>query len=248
MIQDVHEDSEMTLEVATSITKSTKCYDIDKLAKEDAPPELPEITLTSALEELPGAMTNSIDNDLCNATTPNEITLPDNELLALEHNEILDDFESLMNLENNWDNSDLMPIGGAPVFDVIKEMNTEFSVYQDLEIAMDNAHLLDENLLANGATPSSRKTKSVSNDNVPVSPKGRFRTKTHGIKKLTPEEKKDKKFKCEDCEFTAYSRKGVSNHYTEKHGSCECEYCEHFFSNPHALKRHMYDHSSDKRY
>ena len=246
-------DLEMTLNAATKLTSATKRYDIDKSVNDEMHQELPELPTTTAVEELPGAMTVSTSNDLWDTTNLNDITLPDNELPALEHNEIFDDFEALMNFENDFDNSNLMPVGEAPAPDVIKEMNSEFSVNQDLEIAMDNACFLDENLLANSATASSRKTTHVRTDkmakgNGPASPKGRFRTKTHGIKKLTPEERNDKKFKCEDCDFTAYSRKGVSDHYTEKHGACECEYCERFFSNPHALKRHQYNHSSHKRY
>ena len=116
------------------------------------------------------------------------------------------------------------------------ETNQDVDQNQDLEIAMDTV-----------ATSSSR-TGPVVKEHTPVSPKGTFRTKTHGIRKLTPEEHKDKTFKCEECEFSAYSRKGVSDHYTEQHGSCICEFCERNFSNPHALKRHQYDHSNDKQY
>ena len=250
-----NEDSETTLDAATNLTSATKRYDIDRSVQDELHQDLPELPITTALEELPSAMTETTNNELWDTTNLNDIMLPDNELPTLENNEILNDFEALMNFENDFDNSNLMPVGGAPAPDLIKEMNSEFSVNQDLEITMDNARFLDENLLVNSATASSKKTTSthVHTDKTakgdgPASPKGRFRTKTHGIKKLTPEERKDKKFKCEDYDFTAYSRKGVSDHYTEKHGSCECEYCERFFSNPHALKRHQYDHSSDKRY
>ena len=254
-LDSVNEDSENTLDAATNLTRDMKRYDIDRSVHDELHQDLPDLPTTTTLDELPGATTEITTNDLWEPANPNDITLPDNSLPTLENNEIFNDFEALMNLENDFDNSNLMPVGGAPVPDVIKEMNTEYSVNQDLEIAMDNARFLDENLLTNSATASSKKTTSThecteitKKGDGPTSPKGRFRTKTHGIKKLTPEERKDKKFKCEDCNFTAYSRKGVSDHYTEKHGSCECEYCERFFSNPHALKRHQYDHSSDKRY
>ena len=43
------------------------------------------------------------------------------------HNtELLDDFETLMSLENDYDNTHLMPIGGTPAMDVTKEMNTGY--------------------------------------------------------------------------------------------------------------------------
>ena len=61
-------------------------------------------------------------------------------------------------------------------------------------------------------------------------------------------EKKEKRFKCEECNFSAYSRRSISEHYANVHGSCECEYCERTFANLHALKRHQYDHSSEKQY
>ena len=235
------------LDAATIKPKNLKCYNIDKSIPAEPNQELPDIPLASTAEILPGATTTSLETDLVDTLSPSDITLPDDDLPLLAQNELLGDFETLLSLDNDYDNTNLMPVGGAPTLDIIKEINNKAGVNQDLEIAMENARFLDENLLAQSTTDSPNKTNQAS-EKIPVSLRGRFRTKTHGIKKLTPEERKDKKFKCEDCEFIAYSRRGVSEHYTEKHGSCICEYCDRYFTNPHALKRHQYDHSSDKRY
>ena len=93
---------------------------------------------------LPGATTPS-DQDLLDTVTPNDITLPENDLPLLEQTKLLDDFETLMSLENDYDNSHLMPIGGTPELDVTKNMNADMGVSQELEIAMDNARYLNDN-------------------------------------------------------------------------------------------------------
>ena len=243
----LNEDNSNKLTDATSVTKTTKRYNIDKSTSTATNQELPDIPDKITEDTLLNIEPITTDCNLLNTVNSSDITLPIDDLPLLEHTEFLDDFEMLMNLENDLDNTHLMSVDDAPTLDVVKEMNKEASVNQDLEIAMDNAHFIDEILLANVA-PGSSHTSTTSKKSTPVSPKGTFRTKTHGIRKLTPEEHKNKKFKCEDCEFTAYSRKGVSDHYTERHGSCICEYCDRYFGNPHALKRHQYEHSSDKQY
>ena len=236
------------LDVVTEKPSTLKCYNIDKSTRAESNQELPDIPLLSTADILPGATMSAHDTDLMDTASPSDITLPDENLPLLAQNELLDDFETLLSLDNDYDNTNLMPVGGAPTVDIIKEINNDAGVNQDLEIAMDNARFLDENLLLTHNTTDSSNTSNRVPEKIPVSPRGSFRTKTHGIKKLTPEERKDKKFKCEDCEFFAYSRRGVSEHYTQKHGSCICEYCDRYFTNPHALKRHQYDHSIDKSY
>ena len=235
---------------ATSAMDTMKKYDIDKSStgktESHELPEIPGIPENTTGGILPNIVP-TIDCDLLTPVNPQDVTLPTDDLPLLEHNEILDDFEMLMNLDNDLDNTHLMTVDDEPIPDVTREMNIAAGVNQDLEIAMDNARFIDETLKGNVA-PTSSNSNTISKRGIPVSPKGSFKTRTHGIRKLTPEERKDKKFKCDNCDFIAYSRKGVSNHYTEKHGSCICEYCNRYFGNPHALKRHQYEHSTDKQY
>ena len=232
---------------ATSAVNTTKKYNIDKSStSKTLSQELPEIPENITGDILPN-IEPTTDYDLSTPVNPHDVTLSTDDLPLLEQNEILDDFEMLMNLDNDFDNTHLMTVDDAPIPDVTREMNIDAGVNQDLEIAMDNARFIYETLKGNVA-PNSSNSNTKSKQGTPVSPKGRFQTKTHGIRKLTPEERQDKKFKCDDCDFIAYSRKGVSDHYTEIHGSCICEYCNRYFSNPHALKRHQYEHSTDKQY
>ena len=201
-MQDVPPESETELNIATSSARFTKRYEIDKSVNANLQEELPEIPLPKAVEELPGATQKQTalptDNELSDITNLYNITLPD-DLPALEHNVNIDDFEALMSFENDFDNTNLMPVGRAPMLDVTKEINSELGINQDLEIAMENARFLEENTQVNSATVSSRKNtreqnEDVGNNTAPLSPRGRFKTKTHGIKKLSPEERKDKKF------------------------------------------------------
>ena len=232
---------------ATNLTNITKRYNIDKSSHTASKQELPDIPDKTTGDTLPNIEPTTTDCNVMNIANPMDVNLPTDDLRLLEHNEFLDDFEMLMNLDNDLENNHLMSVDDAPILDVVNEMNKDAGVNQDLELAMDNARFIDETQRANVA-PSSSRTITTSKQGTPVSPKGTFQTKTHGIRKLTPEERKDKKFKCEDCDFTAYSRQGVSNHYTDQHGPCVCEYCDRYFGNPHALKRHQYEHSSDKQY
>ena len=232
---------------ATNLTKFVKKYDINKSTKTASIQELPDIPekiTTNALPNLESTTPDynplnidttvlATDHNLPSVDNSHDINLPTDDLPLMEHTEFPDDFEMLMDLETTLDNTHLEPLGDEITND---KTNQDDGLNQDLEVAMDSV------------ATSSFRTGTVSREHTPVSPRGSFRTKTHGIRKLTPEERKDKTFKCEECEFSAYSRKGVSDHYTDRHGSCFCEYCERNFSNPHALKRHQYDHSTDKQY
>ena len=220
-------------------------YDIDKSTTENKKynsedtglPDIPTVPNTEY--ELPGATLTEPDE----TTQLLTVTMTDDSLPLLKHTDALDDFEALMNLDNDCENSELMPIGRLPANDFVKDMNQDMGINDDLEIAMENTRFLRNNT-AETVAPQSSPEKQLP---TPVSPRGQFRTKTHGIRKLTPEEKRNKKFKCNDCDYFAYSRKAVGEHYTKKHGKLGCDYCDKIFPNPHALKRHMYDHSNDKR-
>ena len=101
--------------------------------------------------------------------------------------------------------------------DVVKDLNEALGINGDLEIAMDNALFIENTSHKNVATARTEKNKTNS-ASTPGSPKGVFRTKTHGIRQLTPEEKQDKLFRYEACNFTAYSRKSISDHFQDTHG------------------------------
>ena len=78
--------------------------------------------------------------------------------------------------------------------------------------------------------------------------KGTVQITTHVLRRLTPEEAKTKKFKCDACDYTGYSRASISTHYTASHPPCYCDVCGKVYSNPNALARHMYVHDPDKPY
>ena len=241
-----------TTNATTDVTRSIKKYDINKSSETTTNHELPDIPETFVGDNLPNLECTTLgcnlqnndinlptqDLDLPNTDNLLDINLSTDNLPLLEHTEFQDDFEMLMDLENALDNTHLIGSLDKELSpETAMKTNQTVTPNEDLETAMDNV-----------ATGSTTRVRTNSKGHTPASPKGTFRTKTHGIRKLTPEERKDKTFKCEDCDFSAYSRKGVSEHYTERHGSCLCEYCDRTFSNPHALKRHQYDHSDDKQY
>ena len=68
------------------------------------------------------------------------------------------------------------------------------------------------------------------------------------LRRPTPEEAKTKKFRCDVCEFTGYSRASISIHYAASHPPCYCSVCGKVYANPNALSRHMYVHDPDKPY
>ena len=76
--------------------------------------------------------------------------------------------------------------------------------------------------------------------------KGTITITSHVLRKPTPEETRSKKFKCEACEFTGYSRAAISIHYADSHPPCYCAQCGKVYSNPNALARHMYAHNPNK--
>ena len=76
--------------------------------------------------------------------------------------------------------------------------------------------------------------------------KGTITITSHVLRKPTPDETRSKKFKCEACEFTGYSRAAISIHYADSHPPCYCTQCGKVYSNPNALARHMYAHNPNK--
>ena len=84
-----------------------------------------------------------------------EITTMADDLPLLEHHDELNDFESLMNLADDVDNSELVPIEGPPQSD--RDKNRECGINSDLELAMDNAMFIDSQLLQ--PTSKSRQNK-----------------------------------------------------------------------------------------
>ena len=104
-------------------------------------------------------------------------------------------------------------------------------------------------------TASSRSNGSSSSASAPVrtpivprrSPKkGTIKITSHVLRRPTPEETRSKKFKCEACDFTGYSRAAISIHYADSHPPCYCSNCGKVYSNPNALARHMYAHNPNK--
>ena len=143
-------------------------------------------------DELPGA--TPIDgHQIVDANTEN-VTMLDN-LPLLEYNDDLEDFETLMNIVDDNDNSDLVSIDGPTQKDFVKEMNSDCRINTDLEIAMENAKFLDQHLLASKPKSTIREKKTKTNTKkvtlqtkTPGSPRGQLTVRTHGIRKLGPED------------------------------------------------------------
>ena len=243
------------------LQKVKKKYNITRAKGHTVPLDdtLPDIESTETPEfELPGATTYAERSEVAPSNTErdptlNQINKPtkdtvsmDDSLPLLEQPNYYEDLEDLMAIENDQENSELVPIGGPPTADIVKDLNEALGINGDLEIAMDNAQFIETQ--GSSVAPSNTKKNKTKEPGTPGSPKGTFNTKTHGIRRLTPEEKQSKLFKCEACTFTAYSRRAISDHYQRRHGKVQCVVCSGYFSNPHALKRHMYDHSDDKQF
>ena len=217
---------------------------------------LPDIVLNSTNEwDLPGledvAPSNNQTDLFLNQiheATKDSVSMEDN-LPLLEQTNYLEDMETLMALDDDLENSELVPIGGPPTVDIVKDLNEALGINNDLEIAMENTHFIETNSNKDVAPPRPRSVRT-NNTRTLGSPRGSFQTKTHGIRRMTPEDKQEKLFRCDSeyCNFTAYSRRLISEHYQDKHGKVQCDICRGFFSNPHALKRHMYDHSENKQF
>ena len=235
---NLQSDGSEVLQVNTTL----KQYDIRK-----------EITSTGTRNsiQLEQNVTDTIEHDLTltmNSAGDSNTMLAD--LPLLEHYDELNDFESLLTLADDVDNSELVPIDGPPQQDVVRELNNEYRINSDLELAMDNAMFIDEHLLKTMSKKANnkRQTKNptrVIHTSTPGSPKGRLVVKTHGLRKMGPEERQDKQFKCTSCEFRGYSQASAS---VKNHGVVYCETCGKECPNPHALKRHEYVHSEDKQY
>ena len=193
-------------------------------------------------------------------TTTDQVTMQDN-LPLLECRDDLEDFETLMNLVDDYDNTTLVPIDGPPQKDIVKEMNKDCGINNDLELAMENAKFLDRHLLVDSTniptesgktkknrTETAKNKKITIRTNTPGSPKGQLTVKTHGIRRLGPEERQDKRFRCTECQFTGYSRATISDHFKTSHGPVYCTTCGKKCANPHALKRHEYEHADEKQF
>ena len=265
----IHDTSQLELEGATSkdslsdelntnIAQSKKQYGTKRTTHESIPPttDLPHIekNLTPRDDELPGTTTNN-EYRLDEQEAEN-VTMLDN-LPLLDYCDDLEDFETLMNIADDDENRELVPVGGSTQTNFVKDMNRDCGINTDLEIAMDNAKFLDQHLLVPRPKSGLAKPKRSKRGNAepiklqtqtPGSPKGQLTLKTHGIRRLGPEDQQDKVFKCTMCTFTGYSRATVSEHFSTKHGAVYCPTCGKKCANPHALKRHEYEHSEEKAY
>ena len=146
--------------------------------------------VTTPEEELPSATLN-VDHHIEDQSPDNVTLLPiSDNLPQLEYNVDLDDFETLMNLVDDNENSELVPIDGPAQRDFMKEMNKDCGINNDLEIAMENAKFLDKHLLVQkpkNTTKNKKYQNAPSRGNftlqtqTPGSPKGQLSVSTHGI-------------------------------------------------------------------
>ena len=248
-VADESQSSECSNSEIMLLSTNIKPYDIKRNTKNLVTHDLPQLESTVTLElDLPNL--NQESTMLTDVPTTGNNT-PDDDLPLLEHYNELNDFESLMNLADDVDNSELVPIDGPPQPDLVRDINRECGINSDLELAMDNALFLDTQLLQLTSKGNHRKQSNrtrVTYTSAPGSPPGRLAVRTHGIRKMGPEERQDKRFNCPNCNFKGYSRASVSDHFSKTHGVVYCKTCGKQCPNPHALKRHEYIHANDKQH
>ena len=220
----------------------------DSMASVDT--NLPEIEKSNQ----PNSITIDKDINLQSEVNMENVTQPDTELL-----EELSGFSNLLNIGDEYLNSDL------PEMDDFVGNQSTMEVGMDLKIAMDNAKFLEANPLHGNTTnlrestgkrncipersrPQKTGTTNNSTETGIRSPKGTVHITKHVLRKPTPEETKNKKFRCEACPHTGYSRASISIHYAANHPPCYCNTCGKVYSNPNALTRYMYVHRQDKDY
>ena len=227
--------------------------------------EDPEISTNTSVDDR--ALPN-IEKTTPEIISPSRINL-DCELSAESVNQIdteileeLSEFSNLLNI--NDDNMELPLVN-------INNLLPDSAL--DLEIEMDNTKFLNEHPIApdnsivrrgnrraaiHGAVAGASGTphsstlavvgSSTSKPSQKSSKKGTIQITKHVLRRPTPEEAKTKKFRCEACEFTGYSRASISIHYAASHPPCYCSECGKVYANPNALARHMYVHDPDKPY
>ena len=213
---------------SSNIPINKKQYSINHVTSKPNTPtcDLPFIDRTAIApeEELPCA--TPTDDHLIEDQNAEKVTMLDN-LPLLKYNDDLEDFETLMNIVDDNQNDELVPIDGPIQRDFVKEMNKDCGINTDLEIAMENAKFLDQHLLttkpqSKTTAKNTKKTLTMKNVTIqtqtPGSPKGQLLVRTHGIHRLGPEETQDKIFKCTLCKYTGYSCASVSEHFSATHG------------------------------
>ena len=88
--------------------------------------------------------------------------------------------ETLINIADDNKNCEIVPIDGPTQHDFIKEINIDCGINTELEIVMENAQFLDQNLLAAKTKLKTNSKKKTSNTRVtlqtptPGSPKGQL--------------------------------------------------------------------------
>ena len=77
-----------------------------------------------------------------------------------------------------------------------------------------------------------------------ITPKGKFVTKTFGVKSPAKSVKSSTshKRKCPKCGYLADSSAQINAHYKNSHEPVDCEHCSLSFSTPSTLQRHLYTH------
>ena len=164
--------------------------------------------------------------------------VPDNVTMDTDILDELREFDSMLNLDENL-------INDLPLVGTQQQNRDTLEPAIDLEIAMDNAKFLEANPLAgptqrscrttirNTSASTIRSSNSSKERGTPDntrdrrfgSPRGVMQITSHVLRKPTPDERKDKKFKCDACPFTGHSRAAISIHYSSSHPLCYCMTC-----------------------
>ena len=96
------------------------------------------------------------------------------------------------------------------------------------------------------SSPSEPKTTEASKSTGP--PKGKFVTKTFGVKSPAKnlERTTNRKCKCPKCEYLTDSSAQLNAHYKNSHELVVCDHYSLSFSTPSTLQRHLYTHKDLK--
>ena len=144
-------------------------------------------------------------------------------------------------LEEAYDNSDLLPVDAAPLEDFAREMSNNDTVSDK----NNNTNHTNET----AESTDSDKTVDYSAKDTPekevVSPKGSLKYTQHGIKRPSPKTGPNRNRRCPYCDVVCYSKRDWNIHHKSEHTKVKCPDCPKLFPTPDALNRHRYIHNEE---
>ena len=148
--------------------------------------------------------------------------------------------EDLDQVDQAFENDQILPVGIAPVEDFTKnmsELEKSNNTNQNKSEGGDSDETVDYSTLPQN---------SVNANESPTSPKGVVKYKHYGIKRQSPTAtQQNRRMRCKICNKICNSKKHLNNHHRAKHSDVNCPDCRKNFPTPDALERHRYIHKPD---